>query len=258
MVVNKYNIYIICKSEDIFQAKADVLKQNYSSKICHIQWIPAEYLTLTQCNQPMVKKLNTIYNTKKKSIIAKLGCIAAHRKALLAVFSNQTFNNLILEEDASVEFPLPSPPKQSCYMGGWIVPPKISQTGKVKLTIKPKRNKLNEIKYDTFQVITTHALFLKTHQEAVDLLHQTIQPETMKNYDIFLANKQIFKYYYYPSIFVQEKHTSEITHNVNKNYIYTYNYGLTSPKQTKKKSSRKSSKTKRKYSNKRNDSKKGK
>lgn len=254
MVVNKYNIYIICKSEDIFQAKADVLKQNYSSKICHIQWIPAEYLTLTQCNQPMVKKLNTIYNTKKKSIIAKLGCIAAHRKALLAVFSNQTFNNLILEEDAGIEFPLPSPPKQSCYMGGWIVPPKISQTGKVKLHVKPKRNKLNEIKYDTFQVITTHALFLKTHQEAVDLLHQTIQPETMKNYDIFLANKQIFKYYYYPSIFVQEKHKSEITHNVNQNYKVTYNYGLTTSKQTKTKKKRPSQK-KRNYS-KRNYSKK--
>ena len=45
----------------------------------------------------MLKKLKTLYNTKQKSIIRKLGCIAAHRKALLAIYSNQTHNNLILD-----------------------------------------------------------------------------------------------------------------------------------------------------------------
>ena len=57
MPVNKYNIYIICKNEDIFRQKAQILQDKYARKICHIQWIPAEYLTLTQCNQPMLKKL---------------------------------------------------------------------------------------------------------------------------------------------------------------------------------------------------------
>ena len=61
----------------------------------------------------MLKKLKTLYNTKEKSIIAKLGCIAAHRKALLAIFSNQTRNNLILEEDANLSGPLPAPPEES-------------------------------------------------------------------------------------------------------------------------------------------------
>ena len=128
MPVNKYNIYIICKNEEIFMNKSRLLYDKYKSKICHIQWVPAEYLTLTQCNRPMLKKLNTLYNTKKRSIIAKLGCIAAHRKALLAIFSNQTHNNLILEEDAGLMNTLPLPPGSSCYMGGWIVPPLISQT----------------------------------------------------------------------------------------------------------------------------------
>jgi len=100
MPVNKYNIYIICKNEEIFRQKAKKLNDKYKGKICHIQFVPAEYLTLTQCNQKMLKKLKTLHNTKKKSIIAKLGCIAAHRKALLAIYSNQTHNNLILEEDA--------------------------------------------------------------------------------------------------------------------------------------------------------------
>ena len=137
----KYNIYMICKNEEIYLEKKRQLDK-YKSKICHIQWVPAEYLTLTQCNRGMLKKLKTIHNTKDKSIIAKLGCIAAHRKALLAIFSNQTNNNLILEEDATLSGDLPAPPKESCYMGGWIVPPQVSKTGKVKINAFGPRSRI--------------------------------------------------------------------------------------------------------------------
>jgi len=220
----KYNIYMICKTEEIFFEKKRQLDK-YKSKICHIQWVPAEYLTLTQCNRGMLKKLKTIHNTKDKSIIAKLGCIAAHRKALLAIFSNQTNNNLILEEDATLSGDLPIPPKESCYMGGWIVPPQISKTGKVKINVNPKKG-INMIDYDKFKIITTHALFVQTHEEALILLESTILPEKLKNYDIHLAECEMFDAYYYPPVFVQGKHTSEIDGKVNKNDQHTHNYGL--------------------------------
>ena len=84
----QYNIYIICKNEDIFNEKCKQFSK-YKKNICYIQWIPAEFLTLTQCNKALLKKLNTRHNTKKKSIMAKLGCISAHRKALLYIFSNK-------------------------------------------------------------------------------------------------------------------------------------------------------------------------
>jgi len=229
--VNKYNIYVICKNEEIFRNKAKILNDKYKGKICHIQWVPAEYLTLTQCNRPLLKKLKTLYNTKKKSIIAKLGCIAAHRKALLAIFSNQTHNNLIIEEDAGLMNTLPLPPGKSCYMGGWIVPPLISHTGKVKIDISPHRG-INKIDYDKFKIVTTHALFIKDHDEATELLDMTIQPEKLKPYDIFLANEMFFKDFYYPSVFVQEKHKSEIDDKgADLNYYRTYNYGLEKPKE---------------------------
>jgi len=235
MPVNKYNIYVICKNEEIFSQKATILNNKYKSKICHIQWVPAEYLTLTQCNQPMLKKLKTMYNTKKKSIIAKLGCTAAHRKALLAIYSNQTHNNLILEQDADLMSVLPMPPGKSCYMGGWIVPPLISQTGKVKLDMKPHSG-INTINYDTFKIITTHALFIKDHSEATELLDMTIEPAQIKPYDIFLAGNQFFKDYYYPSVFVQGSHKSDIDDKgADVNYYRTYNYGLTKPKDKKEK-----------------------
>ena len=226
MPVNKYNIYIICKNEEIFMEKSRKLHETYKSKICHIQWIPAEYLTLTQCNRSMLKKLKTLYNTKQKSIIRKLGCIAAHRKALLAIYSNQTNNNLILEEDAVLTTKLPNPPKESCYMGGWIVPKQISKTGKVVIDVKLKRG-MNKIDYETFKIITTHSLFIQSHQQATELLDMTIQPEKLKPYDIFLAEQEYFKTFYYPSIFVQESHKSDIDDKgADVNYYRTLNYGL--------------------------------
>ena len=162
---------------------------------------------------------------------------------------NQTYNNLILEQDAELMNTLPSPPSKSCYMGGWIVPPQISKTGKVKLKVNPTRG-LNKINYDKFKIITTHSLFIKDHDEATSLLDMTIQPEKLKPYDIFLAQEQFFKEYYYPAIFFQSEHKSEIDNKVNLNNIRTYNYGLTKQKLTKqmkkkKKGGSKSSRKKR-------------
>ena len=95
--------------------------------------------------------------------------------------------------------------------------------------------------------MTTHALFIKGHEEATELLDMTIQPEKLKNYDIFLAEDKFFDSYYYPSVFVQEKHKSEIDDKVNQNYIRTYNYGLTkSPVNVEEGKLRKKSKRKKK------------
>ena len=234
MPVNKYNIYIICKDESTFRDKATLLTKQYSSKVCHVQWVPAEYLTLTQCNRKLLKKLKTLYNTKKKKIIAKLGCIAAHRKALLAIYSNQTHNNLILEEDAEISSRLPYPPKHSCYMGGWIIPPKISRAGKQAVHVKPKSG-LNSIDYQRFKIITTHALFIQSPEQAATLLDQTIEPEQLKPYDIFLADHQIFTRFYYPPVFIQGSHKSEIDgKGVDINRKRTVNYGLQSTTRHKK------------------------
>ena len=57
----KYNIYIICKNEEIFKKKEKDIKTKCKNKICHIQWIPAEYLKLTQCNKKLLKDLNYYY-----------------------------------------------------------------------------------------------------------------------------------------------------------------------------------------------------
>ena len=103
----KYNIYIICKTEDDFLERSKEFDK-YKAKICHIQWVPAEYLKLTQCNKKLLKDLNTRWNTEQKKILAKLGTIAAHRKALLAIYMNKTDNNIVLEADAILSSNLPS------------------------------------------------------------------------------------------------------------------------------------------------------
>ena len=222
--MGKYNIYIICKTEEDFLEKSKEISLKYNSKICHIQWIPAEYLKLTQCNKKLVKDLDTRWNTEKKKILAKLGTIAAHRKALLAIYMNKTDNNIILEADATLSHQLPNPPKVSCYMGGWIIPPQITKAGKVKINVRPK-NGLNKIEYGTFSVLMAHALFIKTFEEGMELFQTTIT-DKIKNYDVHLIDLQFFDLYYYPPVFVQGKHISDIDKKVNKNDMNTQKYGL--------------------------------
>ena len=222
--MGKYNIYIICKTEEDFLEKSKEISSKYNSKICHIQWIPAEYLKLTQCNKKLVKDLDTRWNTEKKKILAKLGTIAAHRKALLAIYMNKTDNNIVLEADATLSHQLPNPPKVSCYMGGWIIPPQITKAGKVKINVHPK-NGLNKIEYGTFSVLMAHSYFIKTFEEAMELFQTTIT-DKIKNYDVHLIDLQFLKEYYYPPIFVQGKHISEIDKVTNKNDLRTHLYGL--------------------------------
>ena len=220
----KYNIYIICKTEEDFFKKSEELFSEYKSKICHIQWVPAEYLKLTQCNKKLLKDLNTRWNTDGKKILAKLGTIAAHRKALLAIYMNKTDNNIILESDATFSAKLPPPPHVSCYLGGWIIPPQITKAGLVKINVHPKKG-LNSIEYGKFSVLMAHALFIKTFEEAMELFQTTIT-DKIKNYDIHLIDMEFFKQYYYPPIFVQGKHVSEIDKVTNKNDLRTHLYGL--------------------------------
>jgi len=222
--MTKYNIYIICKTEEDFLTKSQELMNKYKSKICHIQWIPAEYLKLTQCNKKILKDLNTRWNTESKKILAKLGTIAAHRKALLAIYMNKTDNNIILESDATLSATLPSPPKISCYLGGWIIPPQITKAGIVKMNVNPKKG-LNNIEYGTFSVLMAHSYFIKTFEESMELFQTTIT-DKIKNYDIHLIDMQFMKKYYYPPIFVQGKHVSEIDKVTNKNDLRTHLYGL--------------------------------
>jgi len=223
--MSKYSIYIICKDIEIFDEKVEMFKK-YKSKICGIYWVPAVYLKSTTCNTSLTKKLNTRYNTSKNSKLKKLGCISAHRDALLSIINHDTNNSLILEQDATLDGNLPKIPKDTCYMGGWIIPPQITLAGKVKPKVKTKMNTLNDIDYDKFKVLMAHAYFLKNVKDAKDLLYSTLEPPSIKNYDVHLIDLQFIKKFYYPAVFVQSKHISDIDGRKNKNDVYTKNYGL--------------------------------
>ena len=223
--MSKYSIYIICKDEEIFNERVKSMEK-YNKKICKFYWIPAVFLKRTPCNTGLTKKLDTRYNTTTKSRLNKLGAISAHRNALLSIINNNTHNNLILEEDATLVHPLPNPPNTTCYLGGWIIPPQITKAGKEKVKIPNLKNGLNNIDYDKFKVLMAHAYFIKTVSEAHELLKSTLEPAKLKNYDVHLIDNEIIKKFYYPAIFVQSRHKSEIEGRVNKNDINTINYGL--------------------------------
>ena len=221
----QYNIYIICKNKKIFQEHVDVL-QKYHRKIHSYHFVKAVFLKPTPTNKRKTQKLKTRYNTSMKARLRKLGCIYAHRNALRMIAKDRTDNNIILEEDATLDHLLPNPPKKSTYLGGWIIPPQITLAGKQKIKIPNLKSGLNEINYAKFQVMMAHAYFLKHHEKASEILKMIESPEPIKNYDIFLSDNQFLKQFYYPAIFVQSKHASAIDEGTNKNDQRTKNYGL--------------------------------
>ena len=221
----QYNIYIICKNKKIFQEHVDVL-QKYHRKIHSYHFVKAVFLKPTPTNKRKTQKLKTRYNTSMKARLRKLGCIYAHRNALRMIAKGRTDNNIILEEDATLDHLLPNPPKKSAYLGGWIIPPQITLAGKQKINVPNLKSGLNEINYSKFQVMMAHAYFLKHHEKASEILKMIESPDPIKNYDIFLSDNQFLKQFYYPAIFVQSKHASAIDEGTNKNDQRTKNYGL--------------------------------
>tara|TARA_B100001094_G_C18181926_1_gene801423 strand:+ start:2143 stop:2811 length:669 start_codon:yes stop_codon:yes gene_type:complete len=222
--MDKYTIYIICKSEEIFESKKKELSK-FNKLISFFYWIPAVFLQIHETNPDLLSKLNTRYNTKEQKRIGHLGCISAHRNALLSIINNNTINNIILEEDATIENDLPEPPNDTCYLGGWIVPPQVSKIGKVKINLLDKKEGLNEIIYDEFKVLTTHSLFIKNTEDSLNILKSLLVDKT-KNIDIHYSDNQLIKYYYYPCVFNQARSISDIDKKYNKSDILTINYGL--------------------------------
>ena len=221
----EYNIYIICKNKQIFKDKVSTLER-YNHKINKSYYVPAVFLKDTPKNRKLTQKLHTRHNTHMTKRLRKLGCIYAHRKALKQIVANKTDNNLILEEDATLDHVLPNPPKKSSYLGGWIVPPQITLAGKQKIKIPNLKSGLNEINFDSFQVLMAHAYYMKTHEFAKEILESIEKPGKIKNYDVHLMDHRFLKQFYYPAIFVQGKHISDIEGVISRNDLRTHNYGL--------------------------------
>lgn len=222
--MSKYSIYIICKNKEIFHEKKNMLL--HINNIDNIYHIPSVFLKCSENNINLKNKLNTRYNTSHNKIISKLGCISSHKNTLLSILNNDTINNIILEEDFILNKNLPlTPPEYDCYLGGWIIPPKISQTSKIKIRLDCN-NGLNNINYNLFKIIMTHSYFIKNTSSAKKILIDMIIKEKIKNYDIYLSDNKFIKYFYWPEIFRQSNHISNIDKKINKNYKMSINYGL--------------------------------
>jgi len=221
----QYNIYIICKNKKIFKDRVKTF-QKYKGRIHKFTYVPAVFLKDTAKNRKLTQKLNTRHNTLMKNRLRKLGCIFAHRNALRKIVKAKTDHNLILEEDATLDHILPTPPKKDAYMGGWIIPPQITLAGKKKVNVPHLKSGLNEINYGSFSVLMAHSYYLEDHQHASKVLDVIEGPQKIKNYDIFLINHKFINEFYYPAIFVQSQHMSAIDGKVNKNDQRTKNYGL--------------------------------
>ena len=62
-----------------------------------------------------------------------------------------------------------------------------------------------------------HSYFIKSIEEVENILLSTIGK--IKNYDVHLTDNKFITNFYFPSIFVQNKHISSIDNTINKNLI---------------------------------------
>jgi hypothetical protein len=223
----EYNVYIICKNKKIFNERVKTLEKYKGKKIHTFTYVKAVFLKDTvEDRERVMAKLSTRHNTLMKNRLRKLGCIFAHRNAFRKIVKAKTNHNLILEEDATLDHVLPNPPKEDTYMGGWIVPPQITLAGKKRIRIPKLKAGLNEIKYDKFRILMTHSYYLRDHEKAKEILDIIEGPKKIKNYDVFLTNEQFMHEFYYPAIFVQSQHISDIDGKVNKNDQRAKDYDL--------------------------------
>jgi len=222
----EYHVYIICKNKKIFQERVKTLEKYKGTKIHKFYFVKGVFLKDTEANRKKTKKLNTRHNTLMKNRLRKLGAIYAHINALKEIVKNKTDHNIVLEEDATLDHVLPDPPKQSAYLGGWIIPPRITLAGKVRMNVPNLKSGLNEIDYDKFRVLMAHAYYMKSHEDAQKIIDVYTRAEKVKNFDVYLINHKFFTKFYYPAIFVQSRHVSDIDGKVNRNDTRTKDYGL--------------------------------
>ena len=58
------------------------------------------------------------------------------------------------------------------------------------------------------------------------MLLSTILPDKIKNYDIHLKEQKLLDKFYYPPVFIQSNHISNIDKKYNNNHSNSINYGL--------------------------------
>lgn len=228
-VDQEYNVYIICKDKASFAKHKETLGKYQGTKIHSFHFVKAVYLKDTARNRKRTEKLQTRHNTKMTSRLRKLGCILAHEKALKEIVKRKTEQNVILEADAVLDHVLPNPPKHDAYLGGWIVPSRVTLAGKQQVKIPNLKKGLNEIDYskEGFQILMTHAYYMKHWEKAQEILDTIQQSAKVKNYDLHLSRNHLLSQFYYPALFVQSQHVSTIDGKTNKNDQRSKNYGLT-------------------------------
>ena len=224
-----YRVICICSAKEFKHKKQELLA---NPLIQSVERVNPVYLTNSAKDRSLASHLQTAPITKHTSRLRKMGCILAHLHVLQKAVKKGYEHILVLEEDAELSNRLPKPPRVSCYMGGWIVPKNISETGKTSISLPSLSSGLQSINYDVFKIIMSHAYYLRATDareilNTMEAIFKANKPlGKIRNYDVFLAEHQFMKHFYYPERFVQGKHVSTIDGKVNQNDLHTKYYGL--------------------------------
>ena len=153
-------------------------------------------------------KMVVRYNTGIKKRNGIVGCMASHLKAYQHIIDNDLTDVVVCEDDAIKirEIDLNTLPTEVCLFSGQIHAPapwandvgwRLSQDRKD--IIASWSQGVNEIDYKRFRWTQTNAIYIPNKAKAQELLDSIRKEKSYKGYDIFLTNRKLIKYLYYPA-----------------------------------------------------------
>tara|TARA_R110000851_G_scaffold207109_1_gene359095 strand:- start:1444 stop:3060 length:1617 start_codon:yes stop_codon:yes gene_type:complete len=155
------------------------------------------------CNK-MVSYHN-IRNTPQH--LGKTGCFLSHMKLLKHIVDHKLNKCIIVEDDALQVNQLPeSLPDTFCYLGGFIMNKKITNTEKFIIQHKQGLNTLDE----KYRMVCCLAYYIPRWEIAQEIFQQLLKLKRWRAIDISIPNLLKETNYIYPAVYIEEPSKSQI------------------------------------------------
>ena len=206
-------IFVISMDNEIGAKRRSILNYKY-------EWWKANDEPL-----PLIKnRMFHFWNASEKNRKGRTGCLDSYYRLFKKIYDEKLDDIIIAEDDCFMK-PLEfttfflNIPNEICYLNGDMrhAPP----SWKAQHEFSRKVG-INEIDYKTSRVISTWGIYIPRYQLVKPILYYIENTNyKLRAIDIILCKNQLIKYYYYPSVMLNnDSGTTNIQTTRNKPLIY--------------------------------------
>ena len=140
----------------------------------------------------------------------KLGCFYTYLQLLQYIFENKLDNVIVLEDDCILikEFNIEDLPNEPCYLNGSFFNPFITKQRRSWVNDFIKNNKfntgVNQIDFSNFKILGTLGIWFPNWYEVEEIYAEIMITSRYKAIDNMLAELQLIKLFYYPSLYIHQ------------------------------------------------------